>query len=64
LRRLERRQGKKLFGQIDNIAVLSAAVTMKMRGVEFQARRFFLVKNAVYKTALVRLYAVIFRCVD
>jgi len=58
------RQSEKLFSQIDNIAVLSAAVTMKMRGVEFQARRFFLVKKAVDKTASARLYAVILRGFD
>ena len=43
LRRLVRRQGEKLCCQRDNIAVLSAAVTMEMCGVEFLARRFLLV---------------------
>ena len=44
--------------------MLSAAETMEMRGVEFKARRFVLVKKAVYKAAPVRIHAVIFRCVD
>jgi hypothetical protein len=64
LRGLVRRQGEKLCCQRDNIAVLSATVTMKMCGIEFKARRFFLVKNAVYKTAPVRLQSVVLRRAD